>query len=127
MGRLLPNSTSGSTREESHDDEDEDEEDFASLETDADTAELTVETLGWVRNASDGYLRLIDQTRLPTEFVQLDCYDVPMVWEAIRPPRVRGRPRWKSPRRRGVVLGDRRPVRAIPKRSAWAFWTPARL
>ena len=31
-----------------------------------------------------GFVRLIDQTRLPTEFVRIDCRDVPAVWEAIR-------------------------------------------
>ena len=40
----------------------------------------------------DGYLRLIDQTRLPEELVYLDCRDVETVWEAIRSLRVRGAP-----------------------------------
>ena len=36
-----------------------------------------------------GHLRLIDQTRLPTEFIEIDCHDVPTVWEAIKLLRVR--------------------------------------
>lgn len=39
-----------------------------------------------------GHLRLLDQTRLPTEEVWLDCYDVASVWKAIRNLQVRGAP-----------------------------------
>lgn len=39
-----------------------------------------------------GHIRLIDQTRLPTELVFLDCRDVESVWEAIKTLRVRGAP-----------------------------------
>jgi methylthioribose-1-phosphate isomerase len=49
---------------------------------------LTLEWLGGV----DGYLRLIDQTRLPTEVVHLDCRDIETLFEAIRSLRVRGAP-----------------------------------
>ena len=51
-----------------------------------------LETVGWVGDASTGHLRLIDQTLLPGEFVQLDCRDVPTAWEAIKSLRVRGAP-----------------------------------
>ena len=50
-----------------------------------------VPTLRWIGGV-DGCLRLIDQTRLPTEFVEIDCRDVESVWEAIRTLRVRGAP-----------------------------------
>ena len=50
------------------------------------------ETVGWVGDAATGHVRLIDQTLLPTEFVQIDCRGVPAVWEAIRTLRVRGAP-----------------------------------
>ena len=36
-----------------------------------------LETRGLGRRCADGYLRLIDQTLLPTEFVEIDCRDVP--------------------------------------------------
>jgi methylthioribose-1-phosphate isomerase len=48
-------------------------------------------TLDWVGGV-DGFLRLIDQTRLPAELVHLECRDVETVWEAIRNLRVRGAP-----------------------------------
>lgn len=48
-------------------------------------------TLNWVGGV-EGYLRLIDQTRLPEQLVHLDCRDVETVWEAIRNLRVRGAP-----------------------------------
>ncbi len=60
--------------------------------------EHDLETLGWVGDAATGVLRMIDQTRLPTEFVQIDCQDVPTVWEAIRSLRVRARRPSASPR-----------------------------
>lgn len=50
-----------------------------------------VETLRWMGDAS-GHLALIDQTRLPTEFVEIACHDVETVWEAIKTLRVRGAP-----------------------------------
>ena len=47
-------------------------------------ADPSFETVGWVGGAATGFVRLIDQTLLPTEFVQIDCRGVPGVWEAIR-------------------------------------------
>jgi methylthioribose-1-phosphate isomerase len=48
-------------------------------------------TLQWVGEC-DGYLSLIDQTRLPVELVRLECRRVQQVHEAIRMLRVRGAP-----------------------------------
>src|SRR3954467_3263105 len=59
-------------------------------------------------DASGGFVRLIDQTRLPTEFVQVECRDVPAVWEAIRSLRVRGAPAIGIAAAFGAVLGARR-------------------
>ncbi len=42
-----------------------------------------VETLRWVGDET-GYLVLIDQTRLPTELVEIECRTVESVWEAIK-------------------------------------------
>ena len=55
----------------------------------------------------DGFLRLIDQTLLPTEFVEIDCRDVPAVWEAIKSLRVRGAPAIGVAAAYGAVIGAR--------------------
>lgn len=67
--------------------------------------EQAFETVGWVGGAADGFVRLIDQTRLPTEFVRIDCRDVNAVWEAIRSLRVRGAPAIGIAAAYGAVLG----------------------
>ena len=51
-----------------------------------------VTVVEWVGDARRGYLRLLDQTRLPTETAFLDCKDTQAVWEAIRRLVVRGAP-----------------------------------
>ena len=58
-------------------------------------------------DAATGFLRLIDQTRLPTEFVEIDCRDVPAVWEAIKSLRVRGAPAIGIAAAYGAVIGAR--------------------
>ncbi len=50
-----------------------------------------IRTIEWV-GGRDGFLRLLDQTRLPTEVVYRDCRQVEDVCEAIRALRVRGAP-----------------------------------
>jgi len=55
----------------------------------------------------DGWLELIDQTRLPTEFVHIQCRDLQCVYEAIRWLRVRGAPAIGVVAAFGVVLGIR--------------------
>lgn len=62
------------------------------------------ETLRWV-GQTDGHLVLIDQTLLPGEFKELDCRDVPTVFEAIRSLRVRGAPAIGISAAYGVCLG----------------------
>ncbi|MDR3634912.1 MAG: S-methyl-5-thioribose-1-phosphate isomerase [Isosphaeraceae bacterium] len=74
----------------------------------AEPAEATLETVGWVGNASDGFVQLIDQTRLPTEFTRIECHDVSSVWEAIRVLRVRGAPAIGIAAAYGAVLGGQR-------------------
>ncbi len=64
-------------------------------------------TLGWVGDAATGVLRLIDQTRLPGKLVEVECRDVPTVWEAIKTLRVRGAPAIGVAAAYGVVLGAR--------------------
>jgi methylthioribose-1-phosphate isomerase len=72
-----------------------------------DPAGQTVVTAGWVGDAVSGVLRLIDQTRLPTDLVELDCRDVATVWEAIKTLRVRGAPAIGVAAAFGAVLGAR--------------------
>ena len=63
-----------------------------------------LQTLHWVGGV-EGRLRLIDQTRLPVECVEIDCRDVPTVWEAIKTLRVRGAPAIGIAAAYGVCLG----------------------
>ncbi|MBI3464580.1 MAG: S-methyl-5-thioribose-1-phosphate isomerase [Planctomycetes bacterium] len=70
-----------------------------------------VRTLAW-QGGADGCLRMIDQTRLPTELVQLECRDVEAVWEAIRALRVRGAPAIGIAAAFGVCLGVQSVVHA---------------
>jgi methylthioribose-1-phosphate isomerase len=53
----------------------------------------------------DGLLRMIDQTRLPGECVEIDCRDVETVVEAIKSLRVRGAPAIGIAAAYGVCLG----------------------
>ena len=48
---------------------------------------------------------LIDQTRLPVEFVEIDCRNVEAVWEAIKTLRVRGAPAIGIAAAYGVLIG----------------------
>ncbi len=66
-----------------------------------------LETVGWVGDAATGSPRLIDQTRLPAEFLRIDLPDVPATWEAIKSLRVRGAPAIGIAAAFGVVLGAR--------------------
>ena len=66
-----------------------------------------LETLAW-QGGIDGHLRLIDQTRLPVEFCEIDCRDVETVWEAIKTLRVRGAPAIGIAAAFGVCVGVQR-------------------
>ncbi|HEV3263656.1 MAG TPA: S-methyl-5-thioribose-1-phosphate isomerase [Gemmataceae bacterium] len=63
-----------------------------------------VRTIAWVGGV-DGFVRLIDQTLLPTQVQYRDCRTVEEVWEAIRALRVRGAPAIGVAAAMGVVLG----------------------
>jgi methylthioribose-1-phosphate isomerase len=52
---------------------------------------MITETLKWV-GGIDGFLELIDQRRLPGEFVKLQCKDIEQLFEAIKTLAVRGAP-----------------------------------
>lgn len=66
-----------------------------------------LETVGWAGDPLTGHVRLIDQTLLPGEFQQIDCRDVPTLWEAIRSLRVRGAPAIGVAAAYGAALGAR--------------------
>ncbi len=59
------------------------------------------------RGRGNRFLRLIDQTRLPMEFVEIDCREVAAVWEAIKVLRVRGAPAIGIAAAYGAVIGAR--------------------
>ncbi|HXG11902.1 MAG TPA: S-methyl-5-thioribose-1-phosphate isomerase [Gemmataceae bacterium] len=61
-------------------------------------------TIEWI-GGPDGFLRLIDQTLLPTTLAYRDCRTVEEVWEAIRMLRVRGAPAIGIAAAYGVILG----------------------
>lgn len=63
-------------------------------------------SIEWV-GAADGFLRLIDQTQLPTTLAYRDCRTVEDVWEAIKALRVRGAPAIGIAAAYGVVIGVR--------------------
>ena len=66
--------------------------------------QATPRTIQWVGDV-DGFVRLIDQTLLPTETVYKDCMTLEDVWEAIRSLRVRGAPAIGIAAAMGVVIG----------------------
>jgi methylthioribose-1-phosphate isomerase len=61
-------------------------------------------TIAWI-GGSDGFVRLIDQTLLPTRLEYRDCRSVEEIWESIRTLRVRGAPAIGIAAAMGVVLG----------------------
>lgn len=67
-------------------------------------------SLQWI-GGNDGCLRLLDQTRLPTEVAFINCQDVETVFEAIRSLRVRGAPAIGIAAAYGVCLGLRSAAR----------------
>jgi len=73
----------------------------------ATTTAEALATVTWIGDARAGAVRLIDQTKLPTECVALDCPDVETVWEAIRSLRVRGAPAIGIAAAYGAVIGAR--------------------
>jgi len=61
-------------------------------------------TIVWVGEV-DGFVRLLDQTLLPTQVLYRDCHTVEEIWEAIRTLRVRGAPAIGIAAAMGAVLG----------------------
>jgi len=64
---------------------------------------MIVQALKWIGGA-DGFLELIDQRRLPAEFVKLQCRDIEQLYEAITTLAVRGAPAIGVSAAYGLVL-----------------------
>ncbi len=62
---------------------------------------MAIDTIKWVNGAA----RLIDQTKLPTQLIYIDCHDVKTMWEAIKRLSVRGAPAIGVAGAFGVLLG----------------------
>jgi methylthioribose-1-phosphate isomerase len=77
---------------------------------------LLPKTLEWI-GGPDGFLRLLDQTRLPGEIVYRDCRTVEDVWEAIRTLRVRGAPAIGVAAAYGVVIGMQKGGEFVARRT----------
>jgi methylthioribose-1-phosphate isomerase len=63
-------------------------------------------TIAWIGDTA-GFVRLLDQTLLPTQLEYRDCRTVEEVWEAIKLLRVRGAPAIGVAAAMGVVVGLR--------------------
>jgi methylthioribose-1-phosphate isomerase len=77
----------------------------------------SVRTITWVGDI-DGFVRLIDQTLLPTQLEYRDCHTVEEIWEAIRNLRVRGAPAIGVAAAMGAILG----MRGFADRTRGAYW-----
>lgn len=62
---------------------------------------MNIRTIDWKNNA----IRIIDQTKLPAEFVYLDIKDLKTLWQAIKELKVRGAPALGAAAGLGVYLG----------------------
>lgn len=67
---------------------------------------MAYRSLSW-NGATEGYLSLLDQTRLPGETIYRDCITIQQVWQAIKELCVRGAPAIGVSAAYGVVLGVR--------------------
>ncbi len=68
-------------------------------------AMMPVKTLEWIGDAASGFLRLIDQTKLPGTVAYIDCRDVETLWQAIKRLSVRGAPAIGVSAAYGCVIG----------------------
>ena len=65
---------------------------------------MPVTTLDWVGDR-DGYVRMVDQRKLPTEFVEMDCKTLDEMYDAIKTLAVRGAPALGIAGAFGVLVG----------------------
>ncbi|MFH0791329.1 MAG: S-methyl-5-thioribose-1-phosphate isomerase [Candidatus Omnitrophota bacterium] len=62
---------------------------------------MNIRTIEW----KNGAIRIVDQTKLPAEFVYLDIKDLKTLWQAIKELKVRGAPALGAAAGLGVYLG----------------------
>jgi methylthioribose-1-phosphate isomerase len=67
---------------------------------------MTIETIKWL-GGPDGYVKMIDQTLLPNEYIRIDIHEVEGLWQAIKKLQVRGAPAIGIAAAYGVLLGLR--------------------
>src|SRR5947207_15844630 len=79
-------------------------------------------TIEWIGDDATGFVRLTDQTLLPTQMEFRDCRTVEEMWEAIKSLRGRGAPAIGVAAAMGVVLGMQR----CQDRSRGAYWNRLR-
>lgn len=72
-------------------------------------------TMRWIGEV-DGYLSLLDQTRLPGEVVEIACRTVDELWHAIKQLSVRGAPAIGVAAAYGVCLGGSSDARPAPEK-----------
>lgn len=82
-----------------------------------------VRNIQWVADDAGGFLRLLDQTRLPAELSHVDCRSTQDVWNAIRRLSVRGAPAIGIAAAYGCVIavqsaGDQNESRKLLARAA---------
>ena len=65
---------------------------------------MIVRAIKWIGGV-DGFLELVDQRRLPAEFVKLQCREIEQVYDAIKTLAVRGAPAIGVAAAYGLVLG----------------------
>ena len=65
---------------------------------------MIVSALKWISDIN-GYLEIIDQRKLPAEFIKLQCRDIDSIFKAIKTLSVRGAPAIGVAAAYGLVLG----------------------
>ncbi|MEZ6048052.1 MAG: S-methyl-5-thioribose-1-phosphate isomerase [Planctomycetaceae bacterium] len=75
-----------------------------SASADRDTLSPDTSTLRWIGELP-GHLNMIDQTRLPEEFIRIDCHTPEDTWQAIKRLSVRGAPAIGVAAAYGLLLG----------------------
>ena len=86
---------------------------------------MIVQAVKWI-GGTDGYLELVDQRRLPGEFVHLECRDTKVLFDAIKTLAVRGAPAIGVSAAYGLVLALQEPGAGDNPEKALAELTKAR-
>jgi len=82
---------------------------------------MIVQALKWIGGV-DGFLELIDQRRLPAEFIKIQCRTVEQLFEAIQTLAVRGAPAIGVSAGYGLVLAIQKHKPADSLERDLKFW-----